>query len=177
MVDCDIIISEYELQSCYYIHLQTNALWERHEPPYPSMLDCNIIVSSNSSHAITFTFRLMTLGKGMNPLIPFPSYWLNNTTTVLSTMMAMKVDMSLNKETKLLNAWGRDTTLVHITWKFWILCNIPRKRASCSIYHIPFNILFHFKDPIPHQIFQKLICIYVISRTMKFFPLLISGFS
>ena len=32
-------------------------------------LDCRIIVSSNSSRAITFTFGLMPLGKGMNPLI------------------------------------------------------------------------------------------------------------
>ena len=38
--------------------------------------------SSNSSCSITFTFGLMPLGKGMNPLIP-PSYGINSTTTVL----------------------------------------------------------------------------------------------
>ena len=31
---------------------------------------CHILVSSNSSHAIMFPFRLMPLGKGMKPLPP-----------------------------------------------------------------------------------------------------------
>ena len=46
-MDCGIIVSEFVIQSRYYIHFQIN-----------------------------------TLGKGMNPPYP-PSYWLNNTTTVL----------------------------------------------------------------------------------------------
>ena len=33
------------------------------------VLDFDLEVSSNSNYAITFTFVLMPLGKGMNPLI------------------------------------------------------------------------------------------------------------
>ena len=28
VLDCDIIISKFKLQSCYYIHFQTNILWK-----------------------------------------------------------------------------------------------------------------------------------------------------
>ena len=35
MLDCYIVVSKFELQMCYYIHFQTNAPWERHEPSYP----------------------------------------------------------------------------------------------------------------------------------------------
>ena len=35
-----------------------------------NILDCDIVVSSNPSHAITFTFELMPLGEDMNDLIP-----------------------------------------------------------------------------------------------------------
>ena len=38
--------------------------------------------SSHASCAITFTFGLMPLGKGMNPFMPL-SYGLNHTTTDL----------------------------------------------------------------------------------------------
>ena len=47
-MDFDIVVSEFELKSRYYVHLQTN-----------------------------------TFGKGMNSIIPTPSYSLNFTTTTL----------------------------------------------------------------------------------------------
>ena len=34
------------------------------------MMDCDILVSSNSNYTITFTFKLKTFGNGMNTLIP-----------------------------------------------------------------------------------------------------------
>ena len=34
-----------------------------------NVLDCNIIVSSNSSQAITLNFELISLNKGRDPLI------------------------------------------------------------------------------------------------------------
>ena len=34
LLDCDIVISKFQLQSCYYIHFQTY-LWERYQLPYP----------------------------------------------------------------------------------------------------------------------------------------------
>ena len=33
--DCEIVECEFKLQLYYYIHFQTNAPWERCEPPYP----------------------------------------------------------------------------------------------------------------------------------------------
>ena len=32
ILDWDIVISEFELQSHYYVHFRTIYLWERHEP-------------------------------------------------------------------------------------------------------------------------------------------------
>ena len=34
--NCKIVRSEFELKLHYYLHFWTNALWERHEPPYCS---------------------------------------------------------------------------------------------------------------------------------------------
>ena len=31
-----IVVSKFKLQSCCFIHFQTNTPGERHEPPYPS---------------------------------------------------------------------------------------------------------------------------------------------
>ena len=33
MQDCNIVVSELDLQLCYYIHFQTNAPWEKYKPP------------------------------------------------------------------------------------------------------------------------------------------------
>ena len=35
MLDCDIIVNEFELQSCYYVHVWTNALWKNRIPFIP----------------------------------------------------------------------------------------------------------------------------------------------
>ena len=34
-LDCGIVVSEFELQSRYYIHFLEKYLWERYESPYP----------------------------------------------------------------------------------------------------------------------------------------------
>ena len=34
-MDCGIIVSEFVLQSHYYVHFWVNSLGERYEPPYP----------------------------------------------------------------------------------------------------------------------------------------------
>ena len=34
VLDCDILVSKFELQSHYYIHFQTNTIRERYELPY-----------------------------------------------------------------------------------------------------------------------------------------------
>ena len=28
-LDCNIVVSEFELQSCYHVHFRTNTLWKR----------------------------------------------------------------------------------------------------------------------------------------------------
>ena len=35
MLDCDIVVSEFKLQSCYYIHFQTNTLGKGMNPLIP----------------------------------------------------------------------------------------------------------------------------------------------
>ena len=42
VLDCDIIVSKFKLQLSYYIHFQTNALWERYEPFYSPSCELNI---------------------------------------------------------------------------------------------------------------------------------------
>ena len=37
-MECGIVVSEFVLQSRYYIHFRANTHWERYEPPYPSQL-------------------------------------------------------------------------------------------------------------------------------------------
>ena len=36
MLDCGHDVSEFKLQSLYYVYFRTNAFWERYNPPYPS---------------------------------------------------------------------------------------------------------------------------------------------
>ena len=38
VLDCDIIESEFELQSQYYVHLRTNSLWKKYETPLSFLL-------------------------------------------------------------------------------------------------------------------------------------------
>ena len=33
-MDCRIVVSEFEIQSCYYVHFQTNTLGKGMDPPY-----------------------------------------------------------------------------------------------------------------------------------------------
>ena len=35
VLDCGLEVSEFELQSGYYIHFQINSLGEKHRPPDP----------------------------------------------------------------------------------------------------------------------------------------------
>ena len=70
MLDCNIVVSEFKLQSCYYIDLRTNTLEKGMNPLYPSMLDSNIVVSEFKLQSCYYIhFRTNTLGKSMNPLI------------------------------------------------------------------------------------------------------------
>ena len=41
VMDRWIVVSEFELQSHYYVHFQTNTVWERYEPPYPPSYGLN----------------------------------------------------------------------------------------------------------------------------------------
>ena len=48
VMDCGIVESEFELQSRYYVHFQTNALGGKYEPPYPpsyGLDSCFVLVS------------------------------------------------------------------------------------------------------------------------------------
>ena len=38
VLDCDIVVSEFEHQSRYYVHFWTNTLLEMYELPYPLLL-------------------------------------------------------------------------------------------------------------------------------------------
>ena len=40
-----IVISEFELQSRYYVLFRTNTLWEGYEPPYPPTYGFNSITA------------------------------------------------------------------------------------------------------------------------------------
>ena len=40
-MDCGIVVSEFELQSCYYVHFRENNLWERYGPPLPPRYGLN----------------------------------------------------------------------------------------------------------------------------------------
>ena len=36
-IDCGILVSEFVLQSRYYVHFRANTLGKGNEPPYPAM--------------------------------------------------------------------------------------------------------------------------------------------
>ena len=40
-MNCGIVVSEVELQPCYYVHFRTDTLGERYEPPYPPSYGLN----------------------------------------------------------------------------------------------------------------------------------------
>ena len=84
MLDYDIIVSEFELQSRYYIHFETHTL-RRGMRPFilPTMylrgysrgikvkeLNCGIVVREFELQSLYYVhFRTNTIGKSMNPLI------------------------------------------------------------------------------------------------------------
>ena len=39
VLDSNIVLSEFKLQLCYYVHFRTNTLGEMHELPYPPTID------------------------------------------------------------------------------------------------------------------------------------------
>ena len=39
--DCGIVVSEFVLQSRYYVHFRVNTLWERYDPSYPPSYELN----------------------------------------------------------------------------------------------------------------------------------------
>ena len=45
VLDCSQEIREFELQSCYHIHFQTNASWERYELLYLPSYGLNSITT------------------------------------------------------------------------------------------------------------------------------------
>ena len=44
-MDCEIVVSEFELQSRYYVH---KCPWERYKPTYPPSYGLNSILNSNT---------------------------------------------------------------------------------------------------------------------------------
>ena len=40
-MDCGIVVSEFVLQSCYYVHFQANTLGKGMNPPYPPSYGLN----------------------------------------------------------------------------------------------------------------------------------------
>ena len=55
-----------------------------------NLLDCHIAVSTDSSHAIAFTFRLMPLGKVLTPL--YPQLWVKYYHYCPSTRMVLALN-------------------------------------------------------------------------------------
>ena len=52
-MDCGIVVSEFKLQSSYYVHFRTNTLRQSYETPYPP--------SYGSNSTTTVFFRRMAL--------------------------------------------------------------------------------------------------------------------
>ena len=71
-LDCDIVVSEFEFQSCYYIHFQAKALRGRRLCDIiAKVLDYSLEVSEFNLHSRYYAhFQTNTLGKYMNPLSP-----------------------------------------------------------------------------------------------------------
>ncbi len=40
-LDCGIVVSEFELQSCFYIQFRTDTLGKKYDHPYPSSYELN----------------------------------------------------------------------------------------------------------------------------------------
>ena len=40
-----IVVSEFKIELYYYIHIQTNAPWERYEPPYSASKSLNSAIT------------------------------------------------------------------------------------------------------------------------------------
>ena len=70
------------LQSWWFWSENHSLQWSSYRSEVANMLDGGTVVSLISGHAITFTFRLIPLGKVWISFIPL-SYGLNSTTTVL----------------------------------------------------------------------------------------------
>ena len=82
VLNCDIIVNKFKLQSCYYIHFQTNTLRKGMNPLIP-LLDCNIIVSEFKLQSCYYIhFQTNTLRKGMNLFKP-TNHVLNGNTVFL----------------------------------------------------------------------------------------------
>ena len=45
VLDCSMVVSEFELQSCYYVHFRTNTLGEKYETLYPLRYGFNSITA------------------------------------------------------------------------------------------------------------------------------------
>ena len=44
-LDCGIVVSEFELQSCYYVHFRTNTIGKEMNPPYPPRYGLNSCIA------------------------------------------------------------------------------------------------------------------------------------
>ena len=44
-MDCGIVVSEFVLQSRYYVHIRENTLGKEYEPPYPSSYGLNSTIT------------------------------------------------------------------------------------------------------------------------------------
>ena len=57
-IDCEIIVSKFELQSCYYVHFRKQYPWEMYEPPYSSGYGLNrttiVLLEGWLWHQITY---------------------------------------------------------------------------------------------------------------------------
>ena len=90
MPDSDILVKQFELQSCYYVHFLTKNLGKDMNLPTPSegcprgvmvkAMNCGIVVREFVLQSRYYVhFRANTLGKGMNPFI-LPQLWVNSRT-------------------------------------------------------------------------------------------------
>ena len=56
--DCGIVVSEFVLQSCYYVYFRANTLGQKYEPPYPPSYGLNstttvLLVDHNMGDVVT----------------------------------------------------------------------------------------------------------------------------
>ena len=93
-----------------------------------NVLDCNIVVSLNSSCSIIYIFRLVALGKVLNPIIP-PNSGLNNILLFFflfffflqGWLLQKKIDMPLSKRNQTMIPFSQNIFFLTKTYFRFIL--------------------------------------------------------